>query len=125
MSHFILLTVGARTFRFRVSSYRIVLISASTFIQNRYNPTYTMSRSKASLVWEFFNEAHTTGTCKTCGTVIKRPLSNTSNLVIHLKRHHSTEYQQLLRLETEKKDDETHETESLKRKQPTIVATFQ
>lgn len=60
-----------------------------------------------------------------CGAVVKRPLGDTSNLTGHLKRHHPAEHQQLLRRETERKDEEVRETETLKRKQAMLHATFQ
>ena len=72
----------------------------------------------------FAEKDNVTATCNTCGVDVKRPTCNTSNLTMHLKRHHLAEHQQVLRREQEKKDEEARENETLKRKQLTLMATY-
>ena len=42
----------------------------------------------------------------------------------HLKQHYPGEYQQLLRLEADRKEEECREAEPPKRKQPTLQSTL-
>ena len=84
-----------------------------------------MSATKGSAVLNVFGEGEDSSICKACGKHVKRTVGNTLTFKAHLKIHHPAEHQQLLQLEMKRKEEVLRETETLKRKQPTLQATFQ
>jgi hypothetical protein len=79
-----------------------------------------------SAVWEFFNKKDAeTCTCHVCKCEVKKPKSNTSNLVRHLERHHKREFQEYQRLQVLHEQEQKQNNEQPKRKQATLQESFQ